>query len=36
MYNEVEVISLDLKNLLYKKGIKQIDLAKELKKSRQS
>ena len=36
LYNEVEVISLDLKNLLYKKGIKQIDLAKKLKISRQS
>lgn len=36
MYNNIEVISLDLKNLLYKRGIKQIDLARKLKISRQS
>lgn len=36
MYNYFEVISLNLKKVLNNKGIKQADLAKKLKISRQS
>lgn len=36
LYNDCEVILLDFKTLLYKKGIKQIYLAKKLGISRQS
>lgn len=36
MYNKFEVISLNLKKILDNKGIKQADVAKKLKISRQS